>query len=109
MNEVAYQSIKKLLQDHDIEFAELTHAPSKTSDESRAVRAEAGYPNAVGAKALLAKLYFKDGEKFATIVLPGDHLLDKNKLIAGVPDLKKIRFATPEEMMALAGVIPGCM
>jgi prolyl-tRNA editing enzyme YbaK/EbsC (Cys-tRNA(Pro) deacylase) len=109
MNEIAYQDIKKLLQDRQVEFAELTHSPSKTSEESRAVRSQAGYPNAVGAKALLAKLYFKDGDKFATIVLPGEHLLDKDKLIAAIPDLKKIRFATPEEMLALAGVIPGCM
>ena len=109
MNEPAYNSIIELLRGKNISYAAFSHEPSKTSDESKAMRAKMGYPNVTGAKALLAKLYFKDGERFATIVIPGDHTLDKDKLIATVPNLKKMRFATPEEMKTLAGVIPGCM
>ncbi len=109
MNEPAYQAITKLLDDHGATYTAITHQPCKTSEESQVARAEAGYPGVIGAKALLAKLYFKANERFATIVLPGDHILDKEKLIAGIPDLKKIRFATPEEMKTLAGVVPGCM
>jgi len=109
MNDVAYTAIIKLLESKHVPYHTLAHEPSKTSEESAAVREKAGFPGVVGAKALLAKLYFKDRETFATIVVPGNHTLDKEKLIASVPDLKKIRFVTPEEMKELAGVVPGCM
>ena len=109
MNARAYQAITELFDKHGISYIPISHEPCKTSEESEAVRAAAGYPGVIGAKALLAKLYFKSSEQFATIVLPGTHILDKDKLIQGIPDLKKIRFATPEEMKELAGVMPGCM
>jgi prolyl-tRNA editing enzyme YbaK/EbsC (Cys-tRNA(Pro) deacylase) len=109
MNEPAYNAIIELLERKNVPYAAISHEPCRTSEESQAARERAGYSGVIGAKALLAKLYFKNRETFATIVLPGNHTLDKNRLIAAVPDLKKIRFATPEEMLALAGVIPGCM
>lgn len=109
MNKKVYDSIVHLLDTNSIPYTILTHRPSKTSEESRLVRAELGYPNAVGAKALLVKLYLKDTESFATIVLPGDHILDKEKLFAHIPDLKKIRFVTPDEMFDLTGLVPGSM
>lgn len=109
MNESAYQRIVTLLDNRRVTYAVINHPPCKTSEESQAARAAAGYPGVIGAKAILAKLYFKEGDQFATIVLPGTHLLDKDKLVALIPSLKKIRFATPEEMSSLAGVVPGCM
>ena len=102
-------AITELLDSHGVQYTPITHPPCKTSEESEAARASAGYPGVTGAKALLAKLYFKDGERFATIVLPGCHTLEKEKLIAGIEGLKKIRFATTEELSELAGVVPGCM
>jgi len=109
MNQHAYEAIVALLEEKHVEYVCITHEPSKTSEESRAVRASAGYPETEGAKALLTKFYFTEGDVFATIVLPGSHTLDKEKLLASIPGLKKIRFATPEEMGQLAGVVPGCM
>ncbi|MDO8594840.1 MAG: YbaK/EbsC family protein [bacterium] len=109
MNEPAYQAITKLLDARSVSYVSITHEPCKTSEESEAARAKAGYPGVIGAKAILAKLYFKTNEQFATIVLPGTHVLDKDKLIAGIPELKKMRFATPEEMLKLADLVPGCM
>lgn len=109
MNQRAHNAIVALLDEKQIQYVVIVHEPSKTSDESKAVRASAGYPNTEGAKALLTKLYFVDSEKFATIVLPGSHVLDKEKLLALIPSLKKMRFVTPEEMNTLAGVVPGCM
>lgn len=109
MNITAYTNIKHLIERNGIHYLELSHEPSKTSEESKAVRASAGYPDTEGAKALLTKLYFADGDTFATIVVPGSHTLDTRKLLATVPGLKKIRFATPEELLRLAGVVPGCM
>ncbi len=109
MNAVAYQSIIDLLESKGVPYAAFSHEPCKTSEESAAMRAKAGYPNVIGAKALLTKLYFADHDSFATIVLPGTHTLDKEKLVAAIPGLKKMRFATPEEMATLPGVVPGCM
>jgi prolyl-tRNA editing enzyme YbaK/EbsC (Cys-tRNA(Pro) deacylase) len=109
MNARVYEAITKLFDEQGMSYIPITHTPCKTSEESEAARAAAGYPGVTGAKALLAKLYFKAGEQFATIVLPGTHILDKDKLIAEIPELKKMRFATPEEMKELAGVTPGCM
>lgn len=109
MNTAAYDAIIKLLDDSKVEYATFSHEPCKTSEESEIARARAGYPGVVGAKALLVKFYFSDKEEFGTVVLPGNHILDKNALTTHLPGLKKIRFATPEEMQALAGVVPGCM
>lgn len=109
MNDTAYKAIIKLLDDEGLPYAAFSHEPCKTSEESQAARARAGYPGVIGAKALLTKLYFKDKESFATIVIPGNHILDKERLLASIPDLKKMRFATSEEMQSLAGVTPGCM
>jgi len=109
MNQRAYEAIIALLDEKQVDYVCIAHEPSKTSEESRAVRARAGYPDTEGAKALLTKLYFPDGDMFATIVLPGSHTLDKEKLLASIPGLKKMRFVTPEEMSTLAGVVPGCM
>ncbi len=108
-NPDAYRSIIDLLKRSHISYSEIDHQPCKTSDESKEVRVKAGFPNAVGAKALLTKLYFTDTESFATIVLPGNHVLHRESLIEGIPNLKKIRFATAEELFSLAGVVPGCM
>lgn len=109
MNEPAYLKIISLLDAKAIRYSTFTHEPCKTSEESQAARAKAGYPGVIGAKALLVKLYLEDEESFATIVIPGDHTLDKDRLISGIPKLKKIRFATEAEMLRLAGVVPGCM
>lgn len=109
MNRVAHDAILALLDGKGVAYATFEHEPCRTSAESQAARAAAGYPNVVGAKALLVKLYLEDGERFATVVLPGTHELDKGRLIAAVPGLKKVRFASPEEMERLAGVVPGCM
>ncbi len=109
MNAKAYKAILELLGSRNASYVVIAHSPCKTSEESRAARAQAGYPDVTGAKALLAKLYFNTGDQFATIVLPGSHTLDKDKLIKSIPGLKKMRFVTPEEMSTLAGVVPGCM
>jgi len=61
-----------------------------------------GEPLDVGAKALLLKV----DDAFHLFVLPADCKLDsaavKKKFSA-----KRLRFATPEELLALTGVVPG--
>jgi prolyl-tRNA editing enzyme YbaK/EbsC (Cys-tRNA(Pro) deacylase) len=41
-------------------------------------------------------------------VLPADHKLDSG-LIRREFNLKKMRFATPEELLELTGLVPGCV
>jgi len=109
MNKQALEDIEALFKRKGADYKLFTHESCKTSEESTKARAAAGMPDAVGAKALLCKLYLRDKEVFATIVLPGIHILDKNALRKGVPNLRSMRFAAPEEMLELAGVAPGCM
>ena len=110
MNEQAYIDIKTLLDNKNISYRAFEHAECRTSEESAKVRTEAGFPDAIGAKAILCKVTFRsDGDKFVLFVLPGTHVIDKAKLKQGLPDLKQFRFATPEELLDIAGVVPGCM
>jgi Ala-tRNA(Pro) deacylase len=110
MNEPAYQAICALFDSKSISYSVYTHPECRTSEESARVRKEAGMPDAIGAKALLCKVDFRSGtSEFVVFVLPGTHTIDKVKLKAGLPDLKQFRFSTKEELMDIAGVVPGCM
>ncbi len=124
MNEIAFQKIKQLFDSVGIEYSIYTHPECRTSEESARVRKETGMPDAVGAKALLCKVDFKPSpsvvkvsesesnaarSEFVVFVLPGTHALDKTKLKSGLPDLKQFRFSTKEELLDIAGVVPGCM
>jgi Ala-tRNA(Pro) deacylase len=110
MNEPAFQNIKNLFNAKHIAYNVVTHPECRTSEESAKVRSDAGFPDAIGAKALLCKASFRTtGDEFVVFVLPGIHVLDKAKLKLELPDLKQFRFATPEELLELAGVVPGCM
>lgn len=109
MNTQALFQIVQLLEDNHIEYSLLSHPPCHTSAESAAARTEAGYPEAVGAKALLCKMERASGVEFNVIVLPGTFRLDSSALKVSIPNLRKFRFATPEEMFNLCRVVPGCM
>lgn len=111
MNEVAFTKICGLFDALSIPYQACVHEICRTSEESARVRKAAGLPDAIGAKALLCKVDWR-GEvpaEFVTFVLPGTHTLDKAKLKQALPDLKQFRFATAEELINLAGVVPGCM
>ncbi len=77
----------------------LDHAPTLTSEASASARGES---LAVGGKALLLKI---DGE-FALFVLSAARSLD-NSLIKAQFKPKSMRFATPQELWDLAGLVPG--
>lgn len=109
MNNQAFQSICELFESRKIPFTVLQHPPCKTSVESAAARAAAGSPKAVGAKAILCKLYFAVGEEFAVFAMPGPYRLNVNAVKGILPGLKKLRFASSDEMVNLCGVMPGCM
>jgi len=98
VNEVIIH-IRELLNHHGIEFREVEHAPTFTSEESAAARGE---PLGVGAKALV----IKTDNVFRVFVLSADRKLD-SAAIKRALGVKKIRFATPEELHELTGLVPG--
>lgn len=98
-NEAIFQAILGELQAKGIVHRVVEHQPTFTSEESAAARGE---PLHVGAKALLLKC----DEQFRLFVLPADQKLDSNSIKKSL-GVKKLRFATAEELMELTGLVPG--
>src|SRR5688572_1823102 len=94
-----YEAILALLAREQIVYRVLHHAPTFTSEESARIRGEA---LRVGGKAIVMKL----GEEFRLFVVSAALKVDKIALkqYFGV---KKIRFASPEELLTLTGLVPG--
>ncbi len=83
----------------DVTYRHVTHGPTRTSEESAAARGE---PLEVGAKALVLKL----DNRFELFVLSAARKLDSGS-VKRTRSVKSVRFATPEELLALTGLIPG--
>ncbi|MDX1928204.1 MAG: YbaK/EbsC family protein [Pirellulaceae bacterium] len=98
-SEATLTRIRKCLKQAEITVREIEHAPTETSEASAAVRGEPLY---VGAKALL----LKTDEAFRLFVLPADEKLDSASVKSEL-GLKKLRFATREELFELTGLVPG--
>ena len=92
-------AIREILNSHNISFRELHHQPTFTSAESARVRGE---ELRIGAKAIL----LKTDEKFGLFVIPADGKLD-SAAIKRYLGLKKLRFATSEELFKITGLVPG--
>jgi prolyl-tRNA editing enzyme YbaK/EbsC (Cys-tRNA(Pro) deacylase) len=95
------EKIRELLAQHHVEFKEINHEPTHTSEESARVRGEA---LGVGAKALL----LKTDDSFRLFVLPADMQLDAKKIKQELK-IRSTRFATPEELLDLTGLVPGSL
>lgn len=93
------EKIRALLIEHGVTFRELEHEATHTSEESARARGE---PLEVGAKALVMKV--SDG--FGLFVLAADRKLDSGAIRRAL-GLSTLRFASPEELLALTGLIPG--
>jgi len=91
--------ILKLLTDQGIPFRHLRHAETRTSEESARVRGE---PLACGAKAIVMKV----DAAFVLLVMSAALRLDSAK-IKNHLNARKSRFATPEELLELTGLVPG--
>lgn len=91
-----YRKIIELLKDNDVWFEEIEHEPVYTSEQAAAVR---GMDLESGAKALL----FKADKIFVLVVLGGHKKVDWKKLKAQL-GVKKVRMATPEEVVEKMGV-----
>ena len=93
------EKIRDLLKKGHIGFREVHHEPAYTSEQSARARDE---PLAIGAKAILAKT---DGS-FRLFVVSANAKLD-SAAIKRELRLKKMRFATGEELLELTGLAPG--
>ncbi len=98
-NDSVYERIVRHLRATGAEFREVAHAPTLTSEDSARARGE---PLGVGAKALVLRC---DGI-FQLVVLPADRKLNTKLLKRGLA-VKDIRFATPDELKELTGLVPG--
>src|SRR3984957_2670623 len=82
-----------------VPFREAHHEPTRTSEESARARGE---EMRVGGKALLIKV----DDTFRLFVLSADRKLDSGA-IKQYFGAKRTRFATPEELMQMTGLVPG--
>src|SRR5580693_9156965 len=82
-----------------VSFREVHHEPTRTSEDSARARGE---ELKVGGKALLIKV----DEVFRLFVLSADRKLDSTAIKRHF-SARKTRFATPEELADLTGLVPG--
>lgn len=99
MSQDTLERIRALLNAAEVDFREVEHEPTRTSEESAAARGEALN---VGAKALL----LQTGDAFRLFVLPADRKLDSGAIRRKL-GIRKTRFATLDELHELVGLVPG--
>src|ERR1700679_2736147 len=91
--------IRAWLAGEGISFREVRHEPTRTSEDSARARGE---ELRVGGKALLIKV----DAAFRLFILSADRNLDSTTIKQRFT-ARKARFATPEELMELTGLVPG--
>ena len=84
-----------------VPFRVLEHAPVRTSAEAAAVR---GTPLEAGAKALVVRA----DDRPVHLVLSADRRVD-NARLRRVLEARRVRFATPDELLTLTGCVPGAV
>ena len=94
-----FQNINDLLTEKGISFDTKIHEATYTSEQSAIARGE---DLKVGAKAIL----MKTDDDFCLLVLSAT-LKVNSKRIKEELGVKKVRFATPEELFKLLGLVPG--
>jgi Ala-tRNA(Pro) deacylase len=99
MPESVLDAIRSYLTEHGVQYREMSHAPTRTSEESAAARGE---PQSIGGKALLIKIR----GAFRLFVLSAARKLD-NRALKDHFRVQETRFATPEEILELTGLVPG--
>ncbi|HEY3835856.1 MAG TPA: YbaK/EbsC family protein [Bryobacteraceae bacterium] len=93
------EKIRNHLRSQSIQFREVHHAPTFTSEESAKARGE---DLRIGGKALL----MKTGDVFRLFVLSAS-LKAESAAIREKFGVRKIRFATADELKELTGLVPG--
>jgi Ala-tRNA(Pro) deacylase len=95
------ERLERWLREAAVPFEVLEHAPVRTSAEAARVR---GTRLEQGAKALLVRA----DDRFVHCVLPA-HLRADNAALRAVVGTRTLRFATPDELHALTGCVPGAV
>jgi len=91
--------LRAMLDEHGVTYRHLSHEPTPTSQDSARVRGE---PLEVGGKALVLKV----DERFVVLVISAACRLDSKRLKKFLK-ARSMRFATPEELLELTGLVPG--
>jgi Ala-tRNA(Pro) deacylase len=89
------------LRERGAAFRLMEHAPVYTSDEAARVR---GTPIEAGAKALV----LQSGDQPVQVVLPGHRRVD-NARLREILGTRTLRFAKPDELLAVTGCTPGAV
>ena len=100
MTHPVWERVQTLLASHGITPREVEHPAVKTAEDAAALR---GTPLAIGGKAILLRP--GDGA-FCLCVLSAATELD-SKLVRKALGVRRLRFATPEELLELTGLVPG--
>ena len=93
------QAIRDLLSGRGIPFRQLHHAPTYTSEQSAAARGESVE---VGGKAIVMKV----DDAFHLFVLSAARSVDSGAIRRRL-GARRSRFATPEELLEITGLVPG--
>ena len=94
-------AIRNLLDGRSIQYREVHHEPTATSEAAAAARGE---DLAIGGKAIVLKI----GEEYKLFVLSAALKLDSTSIKKKF-HARKLRFATKEELFELAGLVPGAV
>ncbi len=96
-----FPAIKEWLDSRSISYRVVHHPPTATSEESARARGE---DISVGGKALLLKV----DDSFKLFVLSAALKVDAGRIRKHF-GARKLRFATPEELRELTGLVPGAV
>ncbi len=99
MTEGILVRIRELLDAEGLAYRHVHHEPTYTSEQSAAARGESIQ---IGGKALLMKV----GDEFRLLVLSAALRLD-SAAVRRHFGVKRVRFASPEELMEMTGLVPG--
>ncbi len=97
--ERTHAAIGNLLRSRGIAFREVHHEPTLTSEQSAAARGES---IEIGGKAMVIKV----DDAFHLFVLSAARAVDANAIRKHL-SARRSRFATPEELTRLTGLVPG--
>ena len=95
------ERLEQWLSEAGVTFHIVEHAPVRTSEEAARVR---GTPLEAGAKALVVRAE----DRFVHCVLPANRKADNARLRA-LLGTRTLRFATPDELLAVTGCAPGAV
>jgi prolyl-tRNA editing enzyme YbaK/EbsC (Cys-tRNA(Pro) deacylase) len=92
-------TLRDWLKAENVALREVHHEPTLTSEEAAKARGE---ELRVGGKALV----MRTDDSYALFVLPADRKADSGAIRREL-QMKKLRFASREELMELTGLVPG--